>query len=97
MGVSMSKSNKLKCCYCGSNDLYLQQCIITKSDITEDEECRVIYEEPECFPDELVEEFTCYGCAGCGSNLTIDDEYGSAVVVNEQNLAEYRQKYCSGN
>ena len=89
------KSSKLKCRDCGSDDLYLQQCIITKSDISEDDEYNVTYEEPILFHDEVIEEFTCYECAGCGRTLMIDDEYGSCDVVNEENLEEYRQKYCS--
>ena len=89
------KSNKLKCRHCGGDDLYLQQCIITKSDITEDDESTIVYEEPAYFPDEVIEEYTCYGCDNCDRNLTIDDEYGSSVVVSEQNLEEYRQRYCS--
>ena len=92
-----SKSSKLKCRYCGCDDLYLQQCIITRSDISENEESTVFYEEPVLYNDEVIEEFTCYGCSSCGCNLRIDDEYGSNVVVTEQNLQEYRQRYCSGN
>ena len=89
-----NKSNKLKCRHCGSDDLYLQQCIITKADITEDDEYNVFYEEPVLYHDEVVEEFTCYGCAGCGRNLTIDNRHESPVVVTEQNLEQYRQRYC---
>jgi hypothetical protein len=91
----MSKSNKLKCRHCGSDDLYLQQYIITRSDVCYDSENNVVYEEPEYFPDEVIEEFTCYCCADCGRNLTIDNEYGSCDVVNEDNLEEYCQRYCS--
>ena len=91
------KSNKLKCRYCKSNDLYLQRCIITKSDISEDDEYNVTYEAPVLFYDEVIEEYTCYECAGCDRSLMIDDEHGSSVVVNESNLEEYRQKYCSGD
>ena len=93
----MSKSNKLKCRHCESDDLYLQQCIITRADITEDEENRFIYDEPEYCHDEIVEEYTSYWCDGCGRNLTIEDEYGSCDVVNEDNLQEYCQRYCSGD
>jgi len=89
------KSNKLKCRHCGSDDLYLQQCIVTRTDISEDEESTIIYEEPEYFNDEVIEEYTCYSCSKCSRNLTIDDEYGYCDVVNEQNLEEYRQRYCS--
>jgi hypothetical protein len=93
----MSKSNKLKCRHCGSDDLYLQQYIITRSDVCYDSENNVVYEEPEYFPDEVIEEFTCYCCADCGHHLTLDDEYGSSDVVSDDNLQEYCQKYCSGD
>ena len=91
------KSSKLKCRFCNSDDLYLQQCIITRSDVSEDDEYNVTYEEPILYHDEVIEEYTCYCCDSCGRDLTIDDEHGSGVVVNEQNLEEYRQKYCSGD
>ena len=91
----MTNKSKLKCRYCNSDDLYLQQCIITRTDISEDDGYNVFYEELILYHDEVIEDFTCYGCSKCNRNLTIDDEYGYCDVVNEQNLEEYRQRYCS--
>ena len=92
----MTKS-KLNCRYCKSEDLYLQQCIVTRADISEDNERTISYEAPVLFYDEVIEEYTCYGCDSCSRDLTIDDEHGSGVIVTEKNLEEYRQKYCSGD
>ena len=91
----MSKSIKLKCRYCGSGDLHLEQNIILQSDVSGNEEDTFIYEKSEYCHDKLIEEFACYCCGNCGRNLTIDDEYRSDTFVNEDNLEEYCQKYCS--
>ena len=91
------KSNKLKCRHCGSDDLYLQEAFFTRSDISEDDQYNVYYDKPILYHDGIIDGYTSYGCDSCGRSLTIDNSYGSCVVVTEQNLEEYRQKYCSGD
>ena len=99
IGVSYMESNKnkLKCRYCGSEALYLEEQIVTKSMLIEGKTGIIVYENGDFVDDEIVEEFTCYRCDSCGSKLCIDNEYSSNLVVTEKNLEEYRQKYCSGN
>jgi len=46
----MTNKSKLKCRYCNSDDLYLQQCIITRTDISEDDGYNVFYEESSHIP-----------------------------------------------
>ena len=58
MGESiMYTLNKVKCRYCGSDELYLQQCIVTRSSTDHDKEGNLIYEEPECFHDDDLPHF----------------------------------------